>query len=434
MIRDSLHSTTRQTSDEGHPAPADRELPPIGQIIGGKYRVDGILGRGGMGVVVAGHQLSLDRPVAIKMLRGSLSEGGRERFTREAMIVAKMTSEHAVRVFDAAEDSGVPFIVMERLFGQDLASRLSSGPLGVELSVRYALEACEAIAEAHGLGVVHRDLKPSNCFLAEAPNGRQVLKVLDFGVSKQLDSATGPIGDASTTDTGLLGTPAYASPEQLLSPRAVDRRTDVWGLGIVLYQCLSGQRPFAASSLAQLGAAILASEPAPFPDALQVPAELRDVVWRCLEKRPEDRYQTVEELATALRSLGRQPRVRRWRALAVAAVALAGGAALLSRACSGAATADPRSAAPAVEVAAPIVTAKTPETPTPPPAVAREVAPPSGLPSAASVPLRTQVNRPGRPPAAPLRAQPPPSASAPPPQPAPPPPAAPSSPPPFYRW
>jgi serine/threonine-protein kinase len=437
MTSDSPQSTTRQTSDEEHPAAVAPELPPFGQIIGGKYRVDGVLGRGGMGVVVAGHQLSLDRPVAIKMLRSSLSEGGRQRFTREAMVVARMTSEHAVRVFDAAEEGGVPFIVMERLFGQDLASRLSSGPLGVELSVRYALEACEASAEAHGLGIVHRDLTPSTCVLAEAPNGRQVLKVLDFGVSKQLDSALGPMGDGSTTDTGRLGTPAYASPEQLLSPRNVDRRADIWGLGIVLDQCLAGQRPFAASNLAQLGAAILASPPVPFAKELGVPAELRAIVWRCLEKRAEDRYQTVEELASALRALGRPSRARRLPVLAVAAITLVGGA-LLLWAGMPAAPADPRSVASVTEIAAPSPTAEVTERSKPSPGSTREAASPAVLPSAGT-PRRAEPPRAARLPTLQTQAAPP--GSAPPlqdAQPSTPPNASGTSeraaPPPLYRW
>lgn len=228
MSHASLSPTTRLSGDDQEASGqassplADLRLPARGHVLAGKYRIEGILGRGGMGVVVAGHQLSLDRPVAIKFLRRFTTESHRQRFTREAMAVAKMTSEHAVRVFDAGEEDGIPFIVMERLMGHDLATELADAPLSVENTISYLLEGCEAIAEAHALGIVHRDIKPSNLFLADGPNGRKLLKVLDFGVSKLLPSTGGPDTGTSTADACLVGTPAYASPEQLISPSAVD--------------------------------------------------------------------------------------------------------------------------------------------------------------------------------------------------------------------
>jgi eukaryotic-like serine/threonine-protein kinase len=330
MSQASLTPTTRLSADAPEmsgPAsspPADLCLPAIGHVLAGKYRIEHILGRGGMGVVVAGHQLSLDRSVAIKFLRRFATEGSRQRFTREALAVARMKSEHAVRVFDAGEEEGIPFIVMERLVGRDLAAELSVAPLEVETAAAYLLEACAAIAEAHALGMVHRDIKPSNLFLVDRSGGQKVLKVLDFGVSKQLGSVNGLDPGTSTVDACLVGTPAYASPEQLLSPATVDTRIDIWGLGVVLYQCVSGRRPFAARNLAQLGAAILAAPPADFDPALEIPDALRSVIWRCLEKRPEDRFQSVEALASALRALQLRPlgRRRSWMAAGFTGAAL----------------------------------------------------------------------------------------------------------------
>jgi serine/threonine-protein kinase len=289
----------------------DPVLPKPGHLLAGKYRVDGVIGRGGMGVVAAGHQLSLDRPVAIKVLRQALVGTARQRFTREAMAIARMQSEHVVRVFDAGEEDGVPFIVMERLVGSDLAAELGRGPLRPELAVSYLREACEAIAEAHSLGIVHRDIKPSNLFIAEGANGRRIVKVLDFGVSKWLGSAPDGETPLSTADHGLVGTPAYVSPEQLTTPGAVDGRTDVWALGVVLYQCLSGKRPFEVRGIAQLCAAILTAPTPELEPNLGVPDALRAIIRRCLRKKPAERYPSVDELAAALAAFSMPPSAAR---------------------------------------------------------------------------------------------------------------------------
>jgi serine/threonine-protein kinase len=289
---------------ENTPAPvvAEPSVFAVGHVLAGKYRIEGMLGRGGMGVVHAGRQLELDRPVAIKCLRRSpgQSERSAQRFAREARAIAKMRSEHVVRIFDVGVEGELPFIVMERLVGRDLGEELDQGPLSVENTAKYVLQACEAIAEAHSLGIVHRDLKPSNLFLAETLGELRTIKVLDFGVSKWL----GPTPDfetpLSTSAHGFVGTPAYVSPEQLTRPDAVDERTDVWALGVVLYRCVSGRVPFDTESVPRLCAEILTANPRPFDPPSVVPEGFREIILRCLEKKPEARYRNILELARAL--------------------------------------------------------------------------------------------------------------------------------------
>ncbi|HEY3497967.1 MAG TPA: protein kinase [Polyangiaceae bacterium] len=281
----------------------DELVPGVGAVVAGKYRIEGMLGRGGMGVVARGRQLELDRPVAIKFLKQELALDARplQRFAREARLIAKMRSEHVVRVFDVGRENGVPYIVMEHLTGCDLAHAIAGGPLVVERAVELVLHACEALGEAHSLGIVHRDVKPSNLFLSQGFGGRETLKVLDFGISKWLLPA--PDSDTPhviTTDAGAVGTPAFASPEQLTRPESIDGRTDVWALGVVLYQALSGKLPFVADTIPSLYSQIISKPPAPFPAVPNVPDELVAVITRCLSRSPEDRYPHMLDLARAL--------------------------------------------------------------------------------------------------------------------------------------
>jgi serine/threonine-protein kinase len=277
----------------------------IGEVVGGKYRVDRIIGQGGMGIVVEAMHLELDQPVAIKFLRTDIEEDGtdwRARFRTEARAAAAITSEHAVRVFDVAtQETGPAFIVMELLNGEDLNMMLERGPLPVAEACDYLLQACEALAEAHAGGLVHRDLKPPNLFVARRPNGTRIVKVLDFGISKVLPGhRLAQSGRAHTTTRSIKGTPGYMAPEQLKS-QPIDPRTDIWSMGVILYELLTGVNPFDAETVPLQCVAVLTSQPAPIRQIrTDVPPELEAVATRCLEKNRANRYQSVIELAMAL--------------------------------------------------------------------------------------------------------------------------------------
>lgn len=302
---------------------AEHNLPfAVGDVLLDKYRIDRVLGVGGMGVVLAATHLDLDSQVAIKVMRGELlgSESAVQRLLLEAKAAAKIKSEHVARVLDVGRlPEGAPYIVMEFLDGCDLGQLLSrNGALSVQQSVDYVLEACEALAQAHAAQIIHRDLKPENLFVATLPDGTRSIKVVDFGISKQLgQSATGP---ALTNPSSAVGSPQYMAPEQMQA-RAVDVRADVWALGTILYQCVSGKYAFDGDTLPEVCAKVLGEDPPPLgsvrPD---VPPALEAIVARCLRKDPTQRYPDVAALAAelapfgsagALRSLERITRVLR---------------------------------------------------------------------------------------------------------------------------
>jgi eukaryotic-like serine/threonine-protein kinase len=273
----------------------------VGQTIAGKYRVETILGKGGMGLVLGARHLKLDEPVAIKILRSAMMEvdGMVSRFLREARAASKIKSEHVVRVTDVdTRDDGVPYMVMEHLTGQDLAEvRKEKGAIDVAVAVGWVLEACDAIAEAHEIGIVHRDLKPSNLFLHTRRDGRRVVKVLDFGISK-VDAP----GEQDTTKTGqMMGSPKYMSPEQMTSMRDVDGRSDIWSLGAILFDLLCGRPPFVAETTPRICALVLNADP-PLPSSLrpEIPHELEMILLRCLDKDPDRRFEDVPALVAAL--------------------------------------------------------------------------------------------------------------------------------------
>ncbi|HEX4352856.1 MAG TPA: serine/threonine-protein kinase, partial [Polyangiales bacterium] len=241
--------------------------PPvvIGDVIAGKYVVERVIGEGGMGVVLAARHLELDQRVAIKFLLPEIAETGMaaERFRREARAAARIRGQHVCRVLDVGTlETGIPFMVMEYLEGRDLASELEDrGRMPVEEAVGYVLQACEALAEAHANGVIHRDLKPANLFLEACADGSRRLKVLDFGVSKSLIEGTAGRQAALTKTSSLVGSPLYMSPEQLDSARDVDARTDIWALGVVLYELIAGHTPFNGDTIPQLVTAVLHDPP-----------------------------------------------------------------------------------------------------------------------------------------------------------------------------
>ncbi|WP_437322348.1 serine/threonine-protein kinase [Sorangium sp. So ce394] len=286
-------------------------LAPVaqpGELIAAKYRVERVVAIGGMGVVLAARNEDLDQQVAIKILRQDAlsNQEAVARFLREARTAARLQGEHVARVFDVGTtESGVPFMVMEFLSGLDLQQVIEThGPLSIQDAVDYVLQALEAVAEAHAAGVVHRDIKPSNLFLAEHPDGTRHIKVLDFGISKGqgLDSPAEP---GLTSTKQVMGSPGYMSPEQMMAPRTVDGRADVWSFGVLLYTLVTGEPPFQGETVAAVMANIL-HQPVPRlrDKRSDAPAMLERIVARCLERDVSARYANVGKLAQALEPLG----------------------------------------------------------------------------------------------------------------------------------
>ena len=295
--------------------------PKAGTVIAGKYRVERVIGKGGMGVVVAAEHTLLKQRVALKFVLDTTDQDATDRFMREARATARLESAHVCRVMDVGTtDTGAPYIVMELLAGMDLSARLQAfGAFPVGEAVDYVLQLLDALSEAHARGIVHRDLKPSNLFLASRGDGSAILKVLDFGISKlqgvtqeaETESTARGLGASppveaahGLTGTGvMMGSPPYMSPEQLQSSRDVDARGDVWAVGAILHELLTGKRAFPAGD--DLFARILRGDRVPTralrPD---VPEALARVVDRCLEVNPEARFPSAADLAVALSPFG----------------------------------------------------------------------------------------------------------------------------------
>jgi eukaryotic-like serine/threonine-protein kinase len=290
-------------------APPDDVMPfPPGTVIaGGKYRVNRLLGEGGMGWVVVATHLQLEQRVALKFMRSTKNPEAVGRFLREARAAARIQSEHVARVSDVGTlENGSPYLVMEYLEGEDLSELIEAkGAVPDYLAIDYAMQACEGLAEAHAAGIIHRDLKPANLFLARRTDGSVRVKLLDFGISK-LAPAPGSQPEINMTSTqALMGSPLYMAPEQMRSSRSVDRRADIWSMGTIIYEMLTGHSPFEGETLPEVCAKILADPPASLrtfqPD---LSPELDVVVLRCLEKDPARRYPDVAALAQALGAFG----------------------------------------------------------------------------------------------------------------------------------
>lgn len=270
----------------------------VGEWIAGKYRVEHLLGRGGMAVVVAAEHAELRARVALKLLAPGLARRSDvvERFVREARVCAQLRSEHACRVTELARlDTGEPYMVMEMLDGRDLAHVLATdGPLPFATAADYVIQACDAIAEAHAAQIVHRDLKPANLFLTQRRDGEPLIKVLDFGVAKVANADD----RAVTLVDDVMGSPSYMAPEQHGSATLADARSDVWSLGIILYELVSGRRPFAGGTPIEIAMHVAHDDPAPLHG---VPAGFAAAIARCLDKQPRRRFQRVVDLVAALR-------------------------------------------------------------------------------------------------------------------------------------
>ena len=275
-------------------------------VVGDKYRLVAPIGRGGMGTVWRADHLALRSPVAVKLMHQRIASdpAAAERFSREARAAAAIRSPHVVGVLDFGIHDGSPYVVMELLEGESLDQRLARvGRLDANETARIVTHAARALAKAHEQGVVHRDLKPANVFLVRDPHG-EIVKLLDFGVAK-----LSPIeGVSPLTSTGaVIGTPHYMSPEQARGRREVDHRTDLWALGIIAFECLTGKRPFESEVLGDLLLKIC-TDPVPPPSSLAaVPPGFDQWFARAIEREPEQRFQSALELSDALRAIVGQP-------------------------------------------------------------------------------------------------------------------------------
>jgi serine/threonine-protein kinase len=309
-------------------------LPAPADVIAGKYKVERVLGAGGMGVVLAARHLHLPQRVAIKFLRAEAAQekSAVDRFLREAQAAVALSSEHVARVLDVGTlESGEPYMVMEYLDGTDLARTLvEHGPMPIADAVGAVLQACEAIAEAHALGIIHRDLKPANLFLNRRRDGTSIIKVLDFGISKTLDWNEPGVSENLTASGLVMGSPGYMSPEQVRSAKDVDGRTDIWSLGVILYELTTGVRPFVGRTLGEVLALIVSEDvPSVRRHRTEIPEGLAAVIAQCLERRVDRRIQDVGALASKLVAYGPRggegslERILRWRAVASAGEATA---------------------------------------------------------------------------------------------------------------
>jgi tRNA A-37 threonylcarbamoyl transferase component Bud32 len=290
----------------GGPASAG-SLPGPGARVAGKYRIERVVGRGGMGVVYAAHHEILDQRVALKILAPEVASQATAvaRFLNEARLAARLRSDHLCQVLDAGvTENGLPFIAMELLEGCDLARLLYErrAPLPVGEATEYVVQALDAVAEAHARAVVHRDLKPSNLFLTQHPGAPPVIKVLDFGISKTDDAfGTGHVPSNITSSRAIIGSPTYMSPEQIQNVKKTDHRADIWSVGVILYELMSGTLPFRGETPGEIFVQIIEGQATPLSRLRpEIPVTLSEIVARCLRRNVDERFENVVALAEAL--------------------------------------------------------------------------------------------------------------------------------------
>jgi serine/threonine-protein kinase len=273
-----------------------------GVVIDGRYRLEEVLSEGGMGSVWRAEHCTLYTPVAMKFMGEAFltDETARARFVTEARAAAALKSTHIAHVYDFGLQGGSPFIAMELLIGESLSTRLERGPLSLEATATLLIEMARGMRYAHRQGVVHRDLKPENIFLAQE-NDLEVTKILDFGVARVRSYATGIQAVQVGVENSLIGTPSYISPEQALSGHSVDHSTDLWAMAVIVYECLTGRRPFESLELSELLSMICLSPFASLNDAVSVDGtplnEFAPWFRKALAKDPQDRFQSAEEMA-----------------------------------------------------------------------------------------------------------------------------------------
>ncbi len=279
-----------------------------GSVIDGRFRIEREIGRGGVGAVFEARNQTGDR-VAIKVLLPEWrnQDAVLERFAREARVLMRLATPYVGKLLDvgnlAIEQGDLPYLVLEYLEGRDLESILvESGRLAIHTAFAWCADACEGVAEAHDLGVVHRDIKPSNIFLADG-DGAPTVKVLDFGIAAGEPTAERPVG--LTRAGGLLGTPAYMSPEQMLASSEVDPRSDIWSMGVLLYQMIAGRLPFRGKSDLEVFSAAMTRPPLPLRPQLEgeAPPDVDQIVFKCLRKNRDERFQSMRVLAESLRAV-----------------------------------------------------------------------------------------------------------------------------------
>jgi eukaryotic-like serine/threonine-protein kinase len=278
----------------------ERTTLVAGDIVAERYRIGPVIGAGGMGIVYKAQHIELGTPVAIKVIRPDIAQNSSlwRRFAREARALAALHNKHVVRVHDAGTlPSGLRYLVMELLDGTDLRRLLGDqGTMPVPTAVDHVLQVCSALGDAHRLHIIHRDIKPENIFLARYRACEPIIKLLDFGVARFLDDA----GQLTVPGRGV-GSPRYLSPEQLQNPGSADQRSDIWGVGLLLYELISGLSPFYEMNTAQVCLTIVQG---PIPSIAarcpSLPPALTAAIMRCLELDPARRFQSADELSAAL--------------------------------------------------------------------------------------------------------------------------------------